>query len=152
MKKIIAFVIFSALSQYTHAVNWVQLYGGNDGAAYIDHDSIQTHRFGNGNTYHSAWMGTEAYQEPIINNGYTVWRTTTHVLMDCTNQKMNADYAEHYDRQGNLIQKDHANPSIYSSVDWEVIEPYMSGNLVLNYVCSQVGRQTHSSPYFGLND
>lgn len=138
MKKIMTLAMFFIFSQSAHAVNWVQLYGGDDGAVYIDSDNIQAHRFGNGGTYYSAWIGMEVYQAPIITNGYEAWRQTGRFLLDCTSQKVESDYAENYDRQGNLIIKGNNNVSTHSSVDWQVVEPSMSGGMALNYVCSQV--------------
>lgn len=139
MKKIMTLAIFFIFSQSAHAVNWVQLYNDYDGAFYIDNDSIQTHRLGNGGIYYSVWTGMELYQTPVTPNGHEVWRVTAHAFMDCTNQKADTNYEEHYDRQGNLINKIHVNLPTDSSANWISPEPNSntSGRMLLNYLCSQ---------------
>lgn len=139
MKKIMTLAMFFIFSQSAHAVNWVQLYNDYDGAFYVDNDSIQTHRLGNGGTYYSAWTGLELYQEPIFSNNHEVWRVTSQIVLDCANQKGDAVYEEHYDRQGNLINKFHTNLPTDSSANWTSPEPNSntSGGTLLNYLCSQ---------------
>ena len=137
MKKLLAVVLATVMTQQAMAVNWLQVSEDADGDKhYIDLDSIQADTLVNGTPVMTAWTQIE-YKQAEDLGGKKYWTAKTFDYFDCRARKSDIEYYAVYDKQGGVVDSGN-NPffSRYSSANWQRAVPGTTGEDKLNTVCA----------------
>ena len=137
MKKLLAVVLATVMTQQALAVNWVQVSETVSGdKLYIDLDSIQADTLVNGTAVMTAWTQIEFKQARDL-GGKKYWTVKYFKYYDCRARKSATEYAAVYDKQSRVVV-DGIMPSFsrYSSANWKRAVPGTSGETVLDTVCA----------------
>ena len=137
MKKLLAVVLATVMTQQAMAVNWLQVSEDADGDKhYIDLDSIQADTLVNGTPVMTAWTQIE-YKQAEDLGGKKYWTAKNFEYFDCRARKSATEFGAVYDKQGGVVSSGN-NPdfSRYSSANWQRAIPGTTSETKLNIVCA----------------